>query len=181
VEELAADGAPLPRGTDDRDASQLKERDESSLGGYLLPPLEARQRLFRKLRREGHSQLTWGSVSLDREAGFAEHVEHAPVLRQDDRLELPDSVPAGHLCQPSQHERADAFPLKVVGDGEGPLRPVVIDPLVERVADDPGRNAESSDHAQPSVWRGARDGLDPAKEGIFGDRGQEAVEQRVWR
>jgi len=105
VEDLTADGAPRPRGTDHGHRPRRQEVAHGGRGGDLLAALEALQGVFGQRSRELHEDLPGLSTDLDRESALPEDLDHPGIRRQDPRLEDGDTVLGGCLGQVAEQNR----------------------------------------------------------------------------
>ena len=123
-------------GSDDGDGVGEEHRAHADRLGAVLARQAHRLRALGGLDLEAHRHDAVLDVPVDLVAGVTEDREHLAVLRQHLGDELGDADLLRDDCEVLEHHRADAAALEVVGDVEGHLGAVPVDPVVAGDADD---------------------------------------------
>ena len=166
----AAEGVRPPRRADHRDRARPQHPLDGRDRRDPVAVLELAPRVLAQLGRELELDPVRRGVHLDREAGLAEHADHAPVLGQDGRGERRHAARGGDLGEVGDQDRGQPAALHLVGDREGDLGAVGPLELEDRVGDDALLGAGGDDQAValgPVALRGHRGRLvevDPERE-----------------
>ena len=108
---------------------------------------EARERLRREGGWERHLHVTPVVACLDGKPGLTQHLQHAPVLWQDDRFERVEAVRGGRISQLAEQNGRQPAALIFGRDGKGDLSPPVTRGRIQRVTDNSLGRTDSSQQA----------------------------------
>ncbi len=104
--------------------------------GDLLSPLGTLDRFRRQGGREDDQDLAQPRTDLDRYPEVTKDLNHPIVLGEHPSDEDADTVGRSDLRQVTDHDRTESAPLIGIGDGQGNLRTLRVEPMLGRDADD---------------------------------------------